>query len=541
MKIVTAEQIRELDQLTVDLTGVSWAMLMETAGARIAESIIDDASRDVIAVFCGKGNNGGDGAVVARHLWLRGAVVDVFLFGRITDARGEARTNFEILKRLSEASATSNGGEVNFVEVTSEAEASEIRVLHDAVIDALLGTGLERPAAGLYAKAIETINQGKALLGEALLVLSVDIPSGIASDSSQINGPCVNADLTVTFTAPKTGNVLPPACNFNGKLVTVGIGTPDELVEEIDSDTFLVEADDVSLWLETSRRSADAHKGSVGDVLLIAGSPGKTGAAALAAEAVLKSGAGLVTVATSYSARPLLVSQVPSVIMTEALEDLPNGVISSSALDRALELSAGKNVVALGPGLSSQDGSTREFVLEFVRRLTASLVPLVIDADGLNALAPLPDGLHFGNHGFVVVTPHPGEMARLIGRPTADVVADRVNIARAFSQKFGVTTVLKGQRTLVVSPSGQICINPTGNAGMATAGSGDVLTGMIAGLLAQNEKSPFEAIVAAVFLHGLAGDLAAHEVGTRSLVASDIVRFLPAAIIATGGKAEHPA
>src|SRR4030095_16246263 len=173
MKIVTAEQIRELDQLTVDLTGVSWATLMETAGARIAESIISDASRDVIAVFCGKGNNGGDGAVVARHLWLRVAVVDVFLFGRIGDTRGEARTNLEILKRLSDANATSNGGEVNFIEVTSEAEASEIRILHDAVIDALLGTGLQRPAAGLYAKAIETINQGKALLGEALLVLSV--------------------------------------------------------------------------------------------------------------------------------------------------------------------------------------------------------------------------------------------------------------------------------------------------------------------------------------------------------------------------------
>lgn len=538
MKIVTAEQIRELDQLTVDLTGVSWATLMETAGARIAESIISDASRDVIAVFCGKGNNGGDGAVVARHLWLRGAVVDVFLFGRIGDTRGEARTNLEILKRLSDANATSNGGEVNFIEITSEAEASEIRILHDAVIDALLGTGLQRPAAGLYAKAIETINQGKALLGEALLVLSVDIPSGISSDSAQISGPCVNADVTVTFTAPKVGNVLPPACNFNGKLVTVSIGTPDELIDEIDSDTFLVEADDATGWLDTSRRVADAHKGSVGDVLLIAGSPGKTGAAALAAEAILKCGAGLVTVATSRSARSMLISQAPSVVMTEALEELPNGAISSKALNRALELSTGRTVVAIGPGLSSQDDSTREFVREFVRRRT---VPLVIDADGLNALAPLPDNLHFGNHGPVVVTPHPGEMARLTGRTTAEVLADRVNIARAFSQKHGVTTVLKGQRSLVVSPEGQICVNPTGNAGMATAGSGDVLTGIIAGLLAQSEKAGFEAIVTAVYLHGLAGDLAAREVGIRSLVASDITRFLPAAIIEIGGKAEHPA
>ena len=538
MKIVSAEQIRELDQLTVDLTGVSWATLMETAGARIAESIIDDASRDVIAVFCGKGNNGGDGAVVARHLWLRGAVVDVFLFGRLSETRAEARTNLEILKRLSEANATSNGGEVNFFEVTSESEASEIRILHDAVIDALLGTGLARPASGLFARAIDVINHGKTLLGDALLVLSVDIPSGLASDSAQTAGPCVNADVTVTFTAPKVANVLPPACNFNGKLVTVSIGTPDELIEEIDSDTFLVEEDDASLWLDTSRRAPDAHKGSAGDVLLIAGSPGKTGAAMLAAEAVLKSGAGLVTVATSRSARPMLVSQSLPVVMTEALDEVPSGAISSKALSRALELSDGKTVVAIGPGLSSQDESTREFVREFVRKRTT---PLVIDADGLNALAPLPETFTFGNHGPVIVTPHPGEMARLTGRSTAEVLADRVNIARRFSQKHNVTTVLKGQRTLVVSPEGQICINPTGNSGMATAGSGDVLTGIIAGLLAQSASSSFEAIVTAVYLHGLAGDLAAQEVGIRSLVASDIIRFLPAALIKVGGKAEQPA
>jgi len=234
----------------------------------------------------------------------------------------------------------------------------------------------------------------------------------------------------------------------------------------------------------------------------------------------------------------MLISQAPSVVMTEGLEELPSGAISSKALNRALELSVGRTVVAIGPGLSSQDDSTREFVREFVRRRS---VPLVIDADGLNALAPMLDNLNFGNHGPVVVTPHPGEMARLTGRETAEVLADRVNIARAFSQKHGITTVLKGQRTLVISPEGQICVNPTGNSGMATAGSGDVLTGIIAGLLAQSDKAGFEAIVTAVYLHGLAGDLAAREVGIRSLVASDIIRFLPAAILQIGGKAEQPA
>ena len=445
--------------------------------------------------------------------------------------------NLEIIKRLAEANATSGGGELTFVEVPNE-DAADIHIFHDTVVDALLGTGLTRPAEGLYAKAIESINRARSILPEVVHVVSVDIPSGIFSDSSQTSGPFVRADLTVTFTAPKAGNVLPPASDANGKLIIASIGTPDELLEETDCDLFLVEEDDVSDWLAHSRRQPGAHKGSTGDVLLIAGSRGKTGAAALAAEAVLKSGAGLVTVATPRSAQPLVVAQSPPIVMTEALEELESGAVSLKALDRAVTLTRSRDVVAIGPGLSAESESTRAFVHEFVRRRS---VPLVIDADGLNALAPWPVGLRGSVELPIVVTPHPGEMARLAGCSNADVLRDRVGIARSFSTSHGLITVLKGQRTLIVSPEGQVCVNPTGNAGMATAGSGDVLTGIIAGLLAQDPVDAFEAIVAAVYVHGLAGDMAAEEIGVRALVASDITRLLSAALIRVGGEAERHA
>lgn len=539
MKVVTADQIRELDRLTVDLTGIPWATLMETAGARIAEIILEESEsdRNVIAVFCGKGNNGGDGAVIARQLWIRGATVDVFLIGRLEESKNEARANLEIIKRLAEANATSGGGELTFVEVASDNDA-DIHIFHDVVVDALLGTGLARPAEGLYATAIESINRARSILPEVVHVVSVDIPSGLSSDTSQIPGPCVKADLTVTFTAPKAGNVLPPACDANGRLIVAGIGTPDELLEETDCDLFLVEEDDVTDWLAQSRRKPGAHKGSTGDVLLIAGSRGKTGAAALAAEAVLKAGAGLVTVATSRSAQPLLVAQAPSIVMTEALEELESGAVSLKALDRAATLARGRDVVAIGPGLSADNESTRAFVQEFVRRRGA---PVVIDADGLNALAPWPEGIRGSDELPIVITPHPGEMARLAGCSIADVLRDRVGTARNLAISHGLITVLKGQRTLIVSPEGQVCVNPTGNAGMATAGSGDVLTGVIAGLLAQDPADAFEAIVTAVYIHGLAGDMAAEEIGLRALVASDITRLLAAALIRVGGDAERNA
>ncbi|HKQ77961.1 MAG TPA: NAD(P)H-hydrate dehydratase [Blastocatellia bacterium] len=535
MKILTAQQMREIDRLTVERCGISYATLMETAGNRVAEVILARSESSPCVVFCGKGNNGGDGAVIARLLWMRGIHADVFLFGKLEETRGEARANFEIIKRLAESEATSKGVEITFAEITTVEQAEEIVCL-GVIVDALLGTGLTRPAEGLYAKAIGIINEDKRLLPNTHTVVSVDIPSGLSSDLQQPIGPYVEADLTVSFTAPKIGNALAPACAANGKLIIANIGTPDQLLAESESRLYLLEEWGAADFLRFAYRGVDAHKASVGDVLLIAGSRGKTGAAALSSETVLRAGAGLVTVATARSAQPLLVTQTQTEVMTEALDETHDGAISHEALDRAMQLAQKRSVIAIGPGLSSSDESTRAFTREMVERRTA---PMVIDADGLNALAPWPEDLKGSDEAPIIVTPHPGEMARLTGKTNAEIVADRINIARDFALTRHIITVLKGSRTIIAAPDGQVYVNPTGNAGMATAGSGDVLTGLVAGLLAQRPSEPLEATIAAVYLHGLAGDLAASKLGMRSLTASDIIANLSQAILQVGGDPER--
>lgn len=539
MKILTAQQMREIDRLTVERCGIPYPTLMETAGARVVEAIIENygpVEDKSFSVFCGKGNNGGDGAVVARVLFMRGARVRVFLFGGIEDTKDEARVNFEVVRKLAETVIGFREGKIFFQEIKAESEA-DFGYIPDFAIDALLGTGLTRQAEGLYARAIEALNNINENFTPHSPVIAVDIPSGISSDSAAPIGPHVRADLTVSFTAPKIGNVLPPAGQANGKLVIASIGTPDWLIEEESgSNLHLVEEKPIAEWLRASRRAPDAHKGSVGDVLLIAGSRGKTGAAALSSETILRAGAGLVTVATARSAQSLLVTQARTEVMTEALDETQDGAISSAALDRALQLARKRTVIAIGPGLSSSDESTRAFVRDIVARRTA---PIVIDADGLNALAPWPEDLKGSDEAPIIVTPHPGEMARLTGKTNAEVVADRIVVAREFATKHHIITVLKGSRTIIASPDGEVYINPTGNAGMATAGSGDVLTGLIAGLLAQRPSEPLEATITAVYLHGLAGDLAANRLGMRSVMASDIIASLSEAILRVGGDAER--
>ena len=530
--------MREIDRLTVDRCGIPYPTLMETAGARVVEAIIGHGgpiTKKVFSVFCGKGNNGGDGAVVARLLWMRGApLVCVYLFGRIAETKGEARINFEIISQIYEEERK----RANFLprlsiqEITEEEDAAYISDGAGVVIDALLGTGLTRPAEGLYAKAIESINHRR----DAASIVSVDIPSGLSSDTGQPIGPRVQADLTVSFTAPKIGNVLAPASESNGKLVIASIGTPNWLIEEGSGYLQIVEEKLIAEWLRASRRPADAHKGSVGDALLIAGSRGKTGAAALSSETILRAGAGLVTVATAHSAQSLLVTQARTEVMTEALDETTDGAISSEALDRASQLAQNRTVIAIGPGLSSSDESTRYFVREMVEERTA---PMIIDADGLNSLAPWPEDLKGSDESPIIVTPHPGEMARMTGWTTAEIVAGRIDVAREFATKHYIITVLKGSRTIIASPGGEVYVNPTGNAGMATAGSGDVLTGLVAGLLAQRPSEPLEATIAAVYLHGLAGDLAANKLGMRPLVASDIIANLSEAILQVCGDAER--
>jgi ADP-dependent NAD(P)H-hydrate dehydratase / NAD(P)H-hydrate epimerase len=531
MKILTAQQMREIDRLTVEVGGIPYPILMENAGTRVVEAIIENygpAEGKRFVVYCGKGNNGGDGAVIARLLRLKGAnQVCLYLLGSIDEVKGEALINLEIVKRLYP-------DDFHSLAEISDSPEPKFRDTGDfIVIDALLGTGLTRPAEGLFAGTIELINRLK-MAGRR--VVSVDIPSGLSSDTGQTIGPKVHADLTVTFTAPKIGNVFPPACYANGKLVVASIGTPEWLLEKSSSTLHLVEKIDVRKFLAISRRSSDAHKGAVGDILLIAGSRGKTGAAALAAIATLRAGAGLVTVATARSAQSLLINQTIPEVMTEALDELEGGAISLGAIEHALFLTKGRTVIALGPGLSSTAESTREFAREFVKKRTA---PIVIDADGLNSLAPWPAELQGSDRLPIIITPHPGEMARLVGRTNSEVLADRIGVAQDFAIKNQVITVLKGNRTIIAAPDGNTYINPSGNAGMATAGSGDVLTGIIAGLLGQYPQAPIAATIAGVYLHGLAGDIAAGKLGMRSLIASDITAQLSEAILSAGDSIER--
>ena len=538
MKILTAQQMRDIDRLTVEKAGIPYATLMETAGSRVVEAILERygaVAGKTFLVICGKGNNGGDGAVIARLLWMRGAKVNVCLYSKLEDSKGDPRANFEAVKELTNAGQGPDGREIFFSDAiksygpSGKAEAPfPYPNAPDFIVDALFGTGLSRPAQGAFEQVIEQINRLKSAPNSHAQVIAADIPSGLPSDGSHPIGPHIKADLTVTFTAPKLGNVLPPNCYANGELIVAAIGTPGWLLEECDSNIFLVAEKQISDWLQASRRAPDAHKGSVGDVLLLAGSRGKTGAAALAAEATLRAGAGVVTVATSASAQALLVNQTRTEVMTEALAETASGAISSEALAQALQLASRRTVIAIGPGLSSNEDSARHFVLEFVKQRHC---PIVLDADGLNALAPWPEGLRGAAELPIIITPHPGEMARLTNKTKAEVIADRIGIARELATKQQLIVVMKGSRSIIAAPDGSVFVNPTGNAGMATAGSGDVLTGLLSGLLAQRPQPALEAVIAGVYLHGLAGDIAAAKLGQRSLIASDITQNISAAIL----------
>jgi hydroxyethylthiazole kinase-like uncharacterized protein yjeF len=530
MKVLSAAQMRQVDRLTCEQYAVPSLLLMESAAARTVE-VVENRYGPLVdkraLIICGKGNNGGDGAAIARQLWMRRAKVTVLLLGKIEEARGDARTNFDIVRAIAGADSTLQVIEVETSEHFWQQAGSRT---HDIIFDAIFGTGLARPATGIFEEAIRFLNQcGRA-------VISIDVPSGIASDSFELIGPAVRAHLTVSFTAPKIANVLPPASDYSGELVVVHIGSPAVLVNSSGSQLNLVERSDVEAWLTSSRRSPHANKGDVGKVLIVAGSRGKTGAACLVGEAAMRAGAGLVTVATPASSQPVVASHLIKECMTEPLAETHAGTISREAVERTLELAAERDVVAIGPGIGSSEEATRMFVRAVVIQRQR---PMVIDADGLNSLAPWAENLRGSSELPLILTPHPGEMARLVGKPVAEVIRNRVELSRRFATEYGVILVLKGSRTLIAAPDGEVYVNPTGNAGMATGGSGDVLTGVIAGLLAGKRDDPLKATIAAVYLHGLAGDIAASEIGTRAMIASDITTHLGDAFIQIGGPQER--
>ena len=510
LRVLTARQMRDADRRTIDEIGLPSIVLMENAGRQVMaalESLVEDLATRRLAVLCGTGNNGGDGFVVARALVQRGLEPAVLLIGTATDVRGDARINLDVLGHLGVAVvevADASSWELHASLVTSA----------DVVIDALMGTGLSRALSGLHETIVADLNASEAA------VVAVDLPSGLSADSPDLIGPAVHASLTVTLGAPKVPLVLPPAEHLAGDVVVADIGIPSAVIDDTDGPRMFLLTREYVRGL-VAPRSPEAHKGDFGRVLVVAGSRGMTGAAALAGRAALRAGAGLVTVATPASSQPI-VAAMGAEFMTLPLAEA-DGMVAQDAA--AAVLAADADVVAIGPGLGRGPGVTA-----FVRTLLADCeLPLVVDADALNALAGDPAQLVGREDRPVVITPHPGEMARLVGASTDDVQANRLGVAREFAVRHHVTVVLKGYRTLVATPSGDVFVNPTGTPGMATAGSGDVLTGMLASELAQLLDAE-RAAQLAVYLHGLAGELADADEGDVSMVAGDIVRHIGDAV-----------
>ena len=515
-KILTAKQMQEIDRISSEKLGIPSLVLMENAGRnvfRLLEEKFPQLASERILILCGKGNNGGDGFVVARQLLMRGYRPRVVLLAEPEGLQGDARRNCEILLQ-SGLAPTIVPNQSDWFRTRAEFLTSSL------IVDAILGTGLDRPLEGFYREVIVDLSRNFA----AIPIVAVDVPSGIPSDTGEALGVSVRARYTVTFTAPKWCHVFPPNCERLGEWRVTPIGTPPYVYEN-DPTLFLnlLGAEDLAPFAR--QRARDSHKGDYGHVLVVGGSLGKSGAAALTALGALTAGAGLVTAAVPAGILPLVAGAAPT-LMTEPLAENDAGAVSCRSFDygRFASIAKDKSVLALGPGLS-----THSEAIEFARRVVreSSQVPLVVDADGLNAFAGAAELLD-GQGRKLILTPHPGEMARLTGLTTDQVQAKRVEVARQFSIEHKAYVVLKGNRTLIAEPGGQVYVNPTGNPGMATAGTGDVLTGMIAGLLAQHPEAPIERVVsAAVYWHGAAGDAALARRGELSLLATDLLAALP--------------
>ncbi|HEY2152440.1 MAG TPA: NAD(P)H-hydrate dehydratase, partial [Vicinamibacterales bacterium] len=454
------------------------------------------------------GNNGGDGFVVARTLIQRNVDVSVFLMGRVSEVRGDARVNLEILGRLGHTVvevADSQAWELHFSEVSD----------CTLIVDAIFGTGLNAPVSGFIESVITDINTS------GIPVVAIDLPSGLSADSPEPIGPSIEANVTITLAAPKLPLVLPPGETRAGDIVIADIGIPDEVIDAVSGPhvDLLTRA---SMRPLVPPRTPDSHKGDFGRVLIVAGSRGKTGAAHLAGIGALRSGAGLVTIATADSCQAVVAAMAPE-YMTEALPETADG-LDAKAVDQVIEIA--RDVIALGPGLGQGSG-TREFIRQLVDRAT---MPIVVDADGLNAFAGDPEKLAGREGRDVIITPHPGEMARLVGMSIEEVQSSRLEIARNFAVVHHVFVVLKGHRTLIATPDEKVFINPTGNPGMATGGTGDVLTGMIAAWLAQLLDAE-AACKLAVYLHGMAGDLAEADEGEVAMTSADVAAHLGDAVM----------
>jgi len=522
VKLATAGEMAALDRCASTCHGIALTELMDRAGrctAAVAELLLGPVRGRRVALFCGRGNNGGDGFVAARTLLARGAGVQVILVGDPGDLRPDARRAWD--------AARAAGVELTVCDDASTLAAARARV-HDVdlVVDALLGTGFTPPARDLTASAISLINS----LGRP--VLAVDIPSGLAADHGCLAGEAVRATATVTFGYPKPGLVLYPGARHVGRLWLADIGFPPGTDTLVAGEMRVTTAGDLAPHL--AARDPQSHKGTFGQVLLVAGSRGMIGAAALAARGALRAGAGLVTVALPAALAPPLFPGLPEAMLLPLPEN-EGRAAGRDAAATVIEQLSRASALAVGPGLSRGAGPARLF-----RDLCAAAdLPLLIDADALHALAEAGPQLIFQRKTPAVLTPHPGELSCLIGMSTAGVQADRIGAARACAGRFNAVVVLKGSRTVVAPPVGPLWINPTGNAAMATAGMGDVLTGVIAAHLARG-IAPLEAALLGVYLHGLAGDLAVADSGPWGILASEVADRIPAAVHSLRNRDDAP-
>jgi NAD(P)H-hydrate epimerase len=547
-KVVTTAQMREIDRLTTEKYGISSLQLMENAAQSVVD-VIHEVYEEVTAhhflIVCGPGNNGGDGAAIARLLADECARVTLVLVKNLAETKGDARINLEKFKDLTGGSS----GFLSFFECPDESSWMDFVTQHrgiepDLIIDALFGTGLTRPLTSVFAAAVDFIND---VYPNDPLIISVDMPSGLNSDDHGVPERNVIADLTVSFTAPKVANSLVPASRCGGELVITQIGSPPEFVDEAESKLFLTDETDAVDFLLSTPYLPGSFKNSHGHALIIAGSRDYLGAPVLCGDAAMQSGAGLVTVATPASALFGVAPRLMPEIITATLAETDSGAVSFEARHQVEKLARRATVIAVGPGLTSGDQETKEFVRWLVENRRQ---PLIIDADGLNALAPWPAELRGSEQLPIILTPHPGEMRRLLG--VDDLGTKPWETAAAFAEKQHLIVVLKGERTVVIAPNGEIFINPTGNPGVGTAGAGDTMTGVIASFVAQDaalqhdpsddayEVNFVQDVLAAVYICGLAADLAAAKSGMRAMTASDIRMHLSAAMLELDPHGERP-
>jgi hydroxyethylthiazole kinase-like uncharacterized protein yjeF len=521
VKLVTAKQMQELDRRTIEECGIPGIVLMENAGRGAVELLMrsfPEARTGSVAILAGSGNNGGDGFVIARYLKNWGLRATVYLFSSVDEVKGDAATNLRIWLAM--------GGEL--VEVVSQGDLAGIKKEFSKaslMVDAIFGTGLHSEIKGLLKDIISFVNT----LPQS--VMAVDIPSGLDATTGKVLGDAMKADLTATFGLTKIGQVIEPGVGYVGRLEVIDIGIPRHLIAEAAIKTYLIGPDELAMGL-LEPRPVQSHKGDYGHLFVLAGSPGKTGAAAMVCSGALRIGTGLVTLGIPASLNPILEAKLTEA-MTAPLPDAGSGYLVADAWGTIQQLMPEKTAIALGPGISV-DAEVQELVWKLIPETT---LPLVIDADGITALASRSEILKRGK-GSMILTPHPGEMARLAGITAEEVQADRIGVAKSCAASYNAIVVLKGNRTVITTPDQEVYINPTGNPGMASGGTGDILTGMIGGLLAQG-LSPLEAAKWGVFLHGLAGDMAAHEIGEIPLIAGDIIEYLPDALAEVKSRADR--